>query len=191
MFPQINMYFYLLFSCFLFWALILGCTYTHHINFNDVSSQKAEIHSLNNRGSDGRIKIFLKNGNIYVGNKLKILKDSTSINLIGHESDKATIEHNSNISILAENRMIANNDIEKVEFKSRFRGGKDGLFAGAALGMGIGGFIGYNANLDGEDPAPRTEVAVYYSFAGGFLGAIIGIPLGIIIGKRDIYFFQL
>ncbi|MGD9488314.1 MAG: hypothetical protein AB7W47_09855 [Calditrichaceae bacterium] len=43
---------------------------------------------------------------------------------------------------------------------------------------------------DSEDPSPIEVLVVFHSFAGGLLGGLIGTPIGIIIGKRDIYYFK-
>ncbi len=148
---------------------LLGCSHTHII---DVASAPSELDEINHAMNNSKVKITLTDERVFTGMNPRIGEDSTSW------FDSA----------LGEKRAFPHSAIEKIVIKKRFRGAWEGIKYGALFGGATGLIIGFaiDADEDAGGYGPDLSVAGV-TFFGALGSALVGLPVGTIIGSKDEY----
>ena len=150
----------ILISCLLF--LSIGCTHTRLLSSYD---------QINRHVIDKSVRISLADGTLIKANNILIRPDSSCV----------TTETSSK-------QIVPTSKIQYITVLNRGRGAWEGfglfLIAGTALGL-----VGY---FSGDDPSGfmsfTAEEKLKLSFLAGLgWGALIGAPIGALIGSKDKY----
>ncbi len=149
----------------------VGCSSTHRLRL----AHEEDFASLNNRAFLKKVMVtFVDGRKIKVAN-LRMTSDSTYWN-------NPQIKQQPSPTYMA----VATSQIKEVRF---IRRGESAL-QGMGFGFLFGAVVGYAAGEDCPPNAficfPREEVAVVF----GLTGALIGLPIGAIIGHRDTYIIE-
>jgi len=155
------------------------CTSTHVIN-NDQSAYD----ELNGKVEGERAEITLMNDNVIVGENIFMEVDSASWVEVekragrGYRQDRRWYE--------VEKWSVPTSDVKKIDVGgNRVQGVLGGLFYGFLVGVTLGLVGGLTESEDSSgffDPSPEESAVMV-----GILGAIVGLPIGLLVGGTDEY----
>ena len=149
----------------------LGCSSTHRLR----PAHEADFASLNNRAFLKKVMVtFVDGRKIKVAN-LRMTSDSTYWN-------NPQIKQQPSPTYMA----VATSQIKEVRFIRRGRGAVDGMGFGLPLGLIYGVSQAGEACANCLIPISAGEIVLGL----GIFGAILGAPVGAIIGHRDIYIIE-
>jgi hypothetical protein len=153
---------YLIYPCLISYILFISCTNNYLVKREPISSTYEK--KINYLGERRTGKIFLKNGNIILADKIRIIQNE--LEYINHK----TLVDSS----------IAISDISKISFKDRVIGFTYGFY------IGLGTAIIFLASQLSESNEPVS----FYAIGGSFIigGLLFGIP-GAIVGSNLNYTF--
>jgi len=150
--------------------LILDCSHTHRMGLTDIEHYYGGINQKC-EGREGKIQAF---GNREIsGRNIYVTQDS--IRWIDPETGSV--------------HALPTSDVTSVEIKRGGRGALEGMGIGFLSGATIGAFGGF---ASGDDPPGWFSMTAEQKAAGGGLvlglsGAIIGLPVGALVGSKDIF----
>jgi hypothetical protein len=170
----------MLFLLIIFIAQFNSCTHNIYLKNSDASQDHEMLKELNRKGKLLSSTIYLKNGENYKVENLRLSNDTLSFVILPINSTDTESQY----------KMLSTYDVEKIKFNKVLKGGVDGLCVGLGLGLASGFLAGYIQPLDSEDPPPREVVIFFDSILGGISGAIIGIPIGMFVKKHEVYHFE-
>ncbi len=150
--------------------LLPACTHVRTANSDD---RYAEI---NQRSEREPVTVWLTNGVRFRTERLHIASDVTTWYEYG------TVEV----------QRFPTDEIARVEFKSRGRGALEGLGIGLVVGAITGFAFDFASGQQDEENIIQVDdleedVAIVLGVLWSSLGGLIGLPIGAVVGSKDVY----
>lgn len=158
--------------CAIFAVAVQGCANFHTVRYGPEQESIAEI----NQQSKGRtVQLTLNTGDEHFGRDLEFRADSTSF-----------------FSNALKQRMTyANPEISSIALIDRGSGAWKGLTVGCVTGF-VTMALAYYAvdSAFGDDDTEWSDVVLFGVGGSVFGGVVWGLPIGWLVGERDIYRFE-